>query len=150
MSHKGIRLLIENTAKALGDDIQFTYARTSDFDILRDKRYPFIALDPLRANSQFSVNNVSNYTKTWSVDMAFYELDNSSYTQQDYSLILDDVDTLVDLFITKLNYYSNNDDIIIQSISQQPFIKTTSDILTGYLLSFQILVPDNWNYCVDC
>lgn len=157
MSHKGIRLLIEDTAKRLGDDIQFTYAKQSDFNILRDKRYPFISLDPLVASAGFAVNNTSNYTKVWSVSMAFYELDSVSSTQDEYAIILDEVDNLVDRFITKINEYGgtennnvfNEDNIIIQSISQQPFVKAMADVLTGYLVSFQIVVPDNWNYCID-
>lgn len=150
MSHKSIRLLIEDTAKSLGDDIQFTYARTSDFNSLRDKRYPFISLDPLNVNSSFTANNTYNYTKVWSVLMAFYELDNADSDQSQYSLLLDSADILVDRFIAKLNFYSQqSDSIVIQAISQSPFIKATSDYLTGYTLSFQIIVPNDWDYCID-
>jgi hypothetical protein len=149
VSHKGIRLLIEDTSKSLGDDIQFTYARTSDFNILSDKRYPFISLDLLNAAASFTVNNVSNYSKIWSAQMAFYQLDKEDSTQEDYAKILDFTDHLVDSFVTKLNFFSNNDEIIIQGIGQTPFIKATADILTGHLLSFQIIVPDNWDYCAN-
>ncbi len=149
MSHKGIRFLIENTAKSLGDDIQFTYARKSDFDVMRDKRYPFISLDPLRATPTYAVNNTQNYVKTWIAEMAFYELDNMDSIGDDYAKILDDVDVLVDSFIQKLNFFSGNHDIILTSFSQEPFIKATADILTGYTLTLQIQVPDNWDYCAD-
>jgi hypothetical protein len=146
MSHKGIRLLIEKTAKSLGDDIQFTYARTSDFNILRDKRYPFISLDPLTAAPTYAVDDVQNYVKTWNVNMAFYELDNEGSTQEQYSLLLDASDTLVDNFINKLN---RDNSIVITNINQTPFIKATADILTGYLLTFQVQALDNFNYCLD-
>lgn len=150
MSHKSVRLLIEDTAKSLGDDIQFTYARTSDFNLLRDKRYPFISLDPLRATPSFATNNTYNYTKTWSALMAFYELDTFDSTQEDYALLLDRADILVDRYMAKLNFYSEqSDSIIIQVVSQDPFIKATADYLTGYSLSLQIVVPNNWDYCRD-
>lgn len=156
MSHKGIRLLIEDTAKSLGDDVQFTYARTSDFNILKDKRYPFITLDPLSAVPVYANNNVSNYMKTWAVSMAFYQLDSDASTQEDYAKILDEMDGYVDNFLNKLNFYSLNrnidsDEIILTSISQPPFIKATADVLTGYLLTFQMQVTDQFNYCgLDC
>lgn len=152
MSHLGIRKLIEDTAKSLGDDIQFTYARTSDFNVMRNKRYPFITLDPLSAAPAYAVDNISNYVKVWTANMAFYELDKSASTQEEYSKILDDMDTFVDNFINKLNFYSlKNDSILITGINQTPFIKTTADVLSGYLLTFNVQVLDDFNYCgLDC
>jgi len=81
VSHKALRLLIENTAKKLGDDIQFTYARTSDFNLLRNKRYPFISLDTPTVTASYTENSF-NYTKTWTCSMAFYELDKESSSQE--------------------------------------------------------------------
>lgn len=154
MSHKGIRLLIQDTAKSLGDNIQFTYARPSDFNVLRDKTYPFITLDALSSTPTFAVDNVSNYMKTWNCTMAFYQLDRADSTQEDYAQILDFIDSLVDKFIIKLNYYqqTESDEIILSGFSQQPFIKVMADILTGYTLTFTIQVPDSFNYCElnDC
>jgi hypothetical protein len=149
MSHKGIRLLIEKTAKSLGDDIQFTYARASDFNQLRNKRYPFISLGLLTANSSYAVNNAQNYTKVWSCNMSFFELDKAASIENEIALILDETDVLVDTFINRINFYttSQEGDIIITAINQTPFVKETADILTGQLLSFNIQVPDNWNYC---
>lgn len=156
MSHKGIRELIEATALSLGDSIQFTYARTSDFNMMRDKKYPYITLDPLSAAPTYADNNVFNYMKTWSVGMGFYQLDKEASTQDEYKKILDDMDTMVDLFINKLNFYSDSQKItsnqfVLTGISQQPFIKATADILTGYLLTFSMQVNDQFNYCaLDC
>lgn len=152
MSHKGIRSLIEDVSKSLGNDIQFTYARTSDFNLLRDKRYPFISCDPITAAAVYTDNNVSNYMKTWSCQMAFYQLDKEGSDQDEYKLILDFTDDLVDKFINKMNFYAfgacvDSDDIIITGINQTPFVKATSDILTGHILSFQVQVTDQFNYC---
>lgn len=152
MGHRSLRLLIEHTAKKLGDDIQFTYARASDFNVLMDKRYPFISLDPITASASYTENSF-NYTKTWTCSMAFYEIDNMASTQDEYAILLDSSDVLVDSFIQKLNFftdtYEGDGEIVITNISQTPFIKATSDILTGFLLTFQVLVPDDWNYCAD-
>lgn len=152
MSHKGIRLLIQDAAQSLGDDIQFTYARPSDFNVMRDKRYPFITLDPLSSVPVYADNNVSNYMKTWQAQMAFYQLDQEASSQEQYALILDEMDGYVDNFINKLNFYSesqtiNSNQIVITNIVQTPFIKATADILTGYILAFRLQVNDQFNYC---
>lgn len=148
MSHKGIRLLIKDVAQSLGDDIQFTYARPSDFNVMRDKRYPFISMDLLSSSPAYAVDNVQNYTKTWTVQMAFYQLDNESSTQDEYSQILDFTDDLVDNFINKLNFYSlKSDQILITNIGQTGFVKVMADILTGHILTFNIQAMDDFNYC---
>lgn len=151
MSHKGIRLLLEDTAKSLGDDIQFDYGRTSDFNLLRDKRYPFISVSPLNSTASYAVNNTHNYSKTYQVQIAFYQLDREDSAQEQYALILDEMNELADNFVNKLNFYINNcldsDDLIITGINQQPFIKATADILTGYIMTFSAQVTDNFNYC---
>lgn len=150
MSHKSIRLLIEDTAKSLADDIQFIYARTSDFDVLRDKKYPFVTLDLLTATPQYTVNGVSNYMKAWVCNMAFYQLDLEASTPEEYTIILDSMDDYVDKFINKLNFFSQQRDaIVIQSISQRAFTKATADILTGHLLTFTILAEEDFDYCKD-
>lgn len=152
MSHKGIRLLLEDTAKSLGDDIQFDYGRTSDFNLLRDKRYPFISSGLFSAIPSYSVNGVANYSKQWQGDVTFYQLDREDSDQSEYALILDEMDFYVDSFINKLNFYMidrsiKSDDIVITFGTQQPFIKATADILTGWILPLQIRVTDNFNYC---
>lgn len=84
--------------------------------------------------------------------MAFYGLDKQDSTQDEYEKILDDIDDLVDKFLNKLNFYSlKSDEIIISNINQQPFVKATSAVLTGFLLNFQLQQTDQFNYCgLDC
>lgn len=155
-SHKGIRLLIQEVALSLDVDMQFTYARTSDFNVLRDKRYPFIHLDPLVSVPFFAIENTRNYMKRWSAQMAFYQLDNEESDQTQYVPILDEMDDYVDKFINKLNSRAyglnlDSDSIIISGMAQRWFIKETGDILTGWILTFQVEVSDQFNYCeIDC
>lgn len=155
--HSGIVSLIETVAKSLADNIQFDYGRTSDFNQKNDKSYPFIHLDPLTSTAGFAVDNTTQYLKTWSCAMAFYQLDREDSTESEYKLILDEMDELVDKFFTKLNHFDFDDattegttvtteQIIIQAINQQAFIKVTDDILTGWLVNFQIVEPTQ----IDC
>lgn len=150
MSHKSIRLLIESTAKSLADNIQFTYARDSDFNVMRDKKYPFISLHMLQAAPEYATEGTQNYMKSWICTMSFYQLDKAGSTQDEYALILDEMDGYVDKFINKLNFFTyKSDKILLQGISQQPFIKDFSDILTGYILSFTLVAEDDFEYCQD-
>lgn len=150
MSHRSVRLFIENTAKSLRDDVKYEYGRTSDFNVMRDKQYPFITLDPLNSTPQFATDSTWNFMKSWTCQMAFYQLDKKASIPEEYSIILDEMDELVDKFLNKLNTYSyDSDKILIQNISQQPFIKATADVLTGYILTFTILAQDDFDYCAD-
>lgn len=151
MSHKSIRLLIEDASKSLADDIQFTYARTSDFNLMRDKKYPFITLDPLQSSPQYATdNNTHNYMKSWACTMAFYQLDKEGSDQDEYALILDQMDSYVDKFMNKLNFFTHKSDhLLLQGISQQPFVKATADVLTGYIVTFTLIAEDDFDYCED-
>lgn len=150
--HESIRRLIEDTAKSLADYVDFHYARTSDFNLVRDKKSFSVVLDPMVATPAYSVDNHTNYVKTWLIQMAFYQKDKEASLPDEYSKILDDVDTFVDNFINKLNFYSTQaSEITLSNFRQEPFIKATSGILTGYILTFQIETLDNFEYCeIEC
>lgn len=153
MSHKSIRLLIEDTAKSLQDDIQYSYGKDTDFNQEQKRSLTLINTSPLSAVPSYRVNGTFNYMKAWSIEMAFYAIDSPASIGDEYAGILDRMDLLVDQFVNKLNFFSEKSDtLIIQNISQTPFIKATADILTGYILTFQILVNDNFDYCSinDC
>jgi hypothetical protein len=153
VSHKGLRKLLQDTAQSLGDDLLVTYGKDTDFNQMRDKRYKAINISPLQASAEYAVDGVQNYSKTWSVSIAFYDLDNEASIPEQYSKILDETDHLVDSFINKLNFYSlQADTILISGISQTPFIKAMADILTGHILTFTVQLTDDFNYCElgDC
>lgn len=159
MSHKAVSGLIKDTVESLQDNIQFFYGRASDFNQV-DKNIISVALDPLTASATFSNNNVQDYSKTWAVQMAFWKIDTEDSIETQYQLILDETDSLVDRFINKLNNYAieselsydlNGELLVISGISQQPFIKATASVLTGWTVTFNIQVPDTFDYCAnDC
>ena len=150
MSHQSIRLLIEDTVKALQDDIDYTYGRKTDFNQKGKSLFTFVNTSPLVAVPGYRANNgTTNYMKAWSVEMVFLRI--SAQTPEKYIEVLDEMDGLVDDFLNRLNFFeSQSDQLVVQSINQQPVINAMADILTGYLLTFQILVNDNYEYCVDC
>lgn len=152
MSHKAIRELIQDTVKSLADNITFSYGRTSDFNQEKKPSGTLVNLDLLSSTPQFAVDGVLNYVKTWNCSMAFYKYDRAESIASDYAKILDDTDLLVDRFINALNTYSHlSDGITVADMNEEPFIKATSAILTGHLISFTILQEDTFDYCaIDC
>lgn len=149
MSHKSIRLLLEQTANSLADDVQCTYATETDFNQSLKEGTILINIAPLVAVPSYTVNGVTNYSKAWTSDIAFFKVDNSR--EITYQKILDDVDELVDKYIHSLNFFqAKSDRITITFGTQQSFIKATADILTGWILPVTIIPIDDTDYCVDC
>lgn len=145
MSHKSLRTLIENTVKSIHDDVYYFYGEESDFNQARKNETILVNLSPLTASATYADNDVMNYSKAWSVSMAFYKYDTQANVK--YGEILDVTDDLVDRFINKLN---QTDYLKITGMSQTAFIKALADILTGHLLSFTVTLNDDFEYCEDC
>lgn len=149
MSHKSVRLLIENTVKSLQDNIQYSYGEETDFNQDKKKHAVMVNTAPLIANAVYSVNGVSNYSKSWQVQMVFVKFDTENNIH--YSKILDETDALVDRFLNKLNYFmETSDGILLSAINQQAVIKVLADTLTGHTLTFTLQTSDTFNYCEDC
>lgn len=145
MSHKGLRSLIQSTVESLQDDIQFSYGEETDFNQTKKNAVLMVNLAPLTASATYSDNNVLNYSKSWSVQMAFYKFDTQANVK--YGEILDVTDEFVDKFVNKLNL---NESVTITSINQTPFIKALADILTGHLLTLTVTLVDDFDKCDDC
>jgi hypothetical protein len=153
MSHKSVRQLIRDTAKSLGDSVQFVYARKTDFNAIRDKKYPFIQLELLNSNASFTNNTL---TSSYPVAMTFYELDSLTGSEDSTTNILDATDDLAQSFIRKMNIFSFDEDdtvsistknIMLSNVKFQSFVKMTTDCLTGWILTFDMEVPDDFDYC---
>lgn len=144
-------MLLEDVAKSLVDSMQFGYGRRSEFNLIENKRYPYIWLLPLTAAGRFRTNNGTR-TKTWNVALLFLSNDEAGSDQDESTRLLDDRDEAVDLYTQKLDdWYERSIDTLgaftIQNDLQQPFYKDDSDINTGWLLTFQMVVSDNFFYC---
>ncbi len=153
MSHKSVRLLIRDTVKSIRTDVNYTYARPSDFNIVAQfDGQPFVTLDAMTASPSYATDGVYNYVKSWNCAMAFYEFDKADQDIDHTAKVLDRMDDFVDKFLNKLNtYMTDSDSILISGITQTPAIKVTANIISGYTLSFSLQVQDDFDYCsVDC
>lgn len=158
MSHQSVRLLLQDVAKSLADNIQFDAGRHSEFNIHSAKgdiTYPWIWLLPITAQPQYAVNDVEHYQKVWNIALLFFDKDAFDATQGPSNQILDEQDETVDAFIQRLNDWSKIitrdtvGDVTLRGFNQQPFYKDDAGIHTGWLLTFQMIVPDSFEYCTE-
>lgn len=154
MSHHNVRLLLEDVAKSLSDNTQFGYGRRSEFNMIEGKYYPYIWLMPLTAGGRFRGNNNPTKTKTWNIAMLFLDVDRADANEKESERIHDEQDEVVDKYLQRLDDWSQTSqdilgDITIQNDNQTPFYKDDSGIHTGWLVTFQVVVSDNFEYCVD-
>lgn len=151
MSHKSVVALIQDTVSKLGDGIEFGHGRTSDFNIQGNKAKTIVWLDPLNAQPTYTVNGVSNFQKTWNINIIFYQKDTTDSLPKQYNHILDTTDTLVDKFVNLINLLDDDlyDFLVLSGINQQSFVKVTAHILTGWILTFNLTVPDSFDYCIE-
>jgi hypothetical protein len=155
MSHQAVRTLIQTVAQAIAVDVSFGYGRGTDFNQIKDKEYPYVWLDPL--SSTFNINEENMVvTETYSVNIVFYKFDRVDSVETEYDDILDSCDTLVQTFLRDMNEaLSSNYNLstlstqntVIANANKQPFIKVMDDCLTGFILTFELTVPDKFDYC---
>lgn len=156
MSHQSVRILIRDVALTIADNINFVYARLTDFNQIRNKQYPFFQLEPLKSQANFNASNVT-LTRTYPIVVNIYKLDAMDGTEDETTQILDETDVLCDQFIRLMNKISMNEDttikvstdtIVLSGIRFDPFIKTfTADVTSGFKVSFNMEVPDDFDYC---
>lgn len=141
MSHHSVKTLLENVAKSLSDKVQFGYGRRSEFNMIADKRYPYIWALPLTASGRFR-DNISTQTKTWNVALVFLDQDKADANEKESEDILDEQDETVNAYMQRLDeMYLTNELLEIRNDNYQPFYKDDSDIHTGWLVTFQLIVP---------
>lgn len=151
MSHLSVRTLLSDIAKSLDDSVQVDYGRKSEFNMEVNKKYPWVWILPLQGSRRF-INNNWTKTKTWDVSIFFYNVDTADADQHQSASILDEMDVFADRYMEALNdWYLRSDDVVgaltIQNDRCSPVYKENSGIETGWLLQFQLVVSDDFEYC---
>lgn len=151
MSHLSLRTLIEDVAKSLSDKVQFGYGRRSEFNAITNKRYPYIWLLPLTASRRYPGVDGTK-TKLWNVALVFLDLDKADSNEKQTAKIHDELDVMVDRFLESLDTWDMRSEDVIGSFeitndNQQPFFKDDTDINSGWLLTLQVELSDDFDYC---
>lgn len=154
MSHASVRSLLRDVAKSLSDNVQFGYGRKSEFNMIQNKAdYQWVWLLPLTAGGRYRGNPTeSTKTKRWNVAILFLGWDKSDANHDESAHVLDDQDDLLSRYTQSLDdWYERSIDttgaFTIENDTQDPFYKDNASIQTGWLLRFQMVVSDDFNYC---
>ncbi len=152
---KFVREYIRDTVRGVSDKISFSYARESDFNAIRGKKFPAVLLTPLR----YTVTQ-TDWGRALEYDciLLFYDLDAKGDDERQTQKILEKIDPLVQQFLIKLNRSSitveddpegdiTSDKLVISDVSAQERIKFTSDMVTGWEITFKMSVPDTVDPC---
>jgi hypothetical protein len=152
MLYKSLYTLLKEAADDLPFDNEFAHGRCSDINIFADNnKSTLIWLSPLRSTFTFQSQGnrlFSNYT----IEIAFYNQDSIDSTNEATRKILETTDKLATKYLLDLNQKvltssTISDDVTITNGNKESFIKVTKSILTGQLLTFNILLPDDFDYC---
>lgn len=153
MSHKAVREFIRDTALMVRDDINFYYARESNFNVLPGKQYPAVLLKPLRHEPDRTATAMGRMYKC---TIIFYKLDSKEGDEFETQEILDATDVTLNQFQILINRRVMNEDsnellnseiVSLTNESVEPRIKFTAENLTGWEYNFNLLVPDQFTYC---
>jgi hypothetical protein len=152
MVYESLYNLLNSVASNLDYDVEFAHGRGSDINIFSsNNKSIMIWLSPMRATGSFP-NQGNRLFKNYTIELGFYQVDQHDSTNVQTREILESTDKAATDYILSLNTTipdldGISDEVSITNISQLPFIKISTHILTGHVVTFNILLPDDFNYC---
>lgn len=149
MAHGAVVDFLKSKVEGLGDDVKFGYGRATDFNQIKDKKYPYVWCDPLTSTIAVTEESLLS-VEVYNVSLVFYKYDRADSTEEQYKLILNETDTLVRQFLRDIHEDFTDDvsesvrsaNTRIENISKEPVIKVMADVLTGWIVRFTLTVPD--------
>lgn len=160
MNYQSLYDFIRDISQELNQTVKFFHGRkemlnqTTDFSGLYIYSLPFISSGSTVGGAQID--------ETWEINIIFYQQDtaDSSIDQNDQDVIQDEIKTLTiteqsaNRFIRLVHGNTINasleaasEKLTIVSFTKGNAIKDTAQLLTGTLLTLNLKVPDNFDYC---
>lgn len=158
MTHEAVVDLLEDVAKAIGDNVKFGYGALEDFNTIQNKSYPFIWLYALKG--QFVPGEEGKLTSVveFECTLNFLNLDNPKGAEYDTAQAWDTGFQIMEKYIHKLDEFllasqeEDEDSITTDTvrITRSRFEagrKATGDVLSGWTLDLTLEVPNDFDYC---
>ena len=160
MNYLALYDFIEDISQNLNQTVKFFHGRkemlnlTSEFDSLYVFCLPFTSNGTMVGGAQIN--------ETWQVNLIFYMMDrpDSAIDQNDQDVMQAEIRTLTiteesaNRFIRLVHGNTINsaleaaaEKLTITSFTKGNAIKDTAQLLTGTVLTLNIIVPDDFNYC---
>ncbi len=150
---EGLYNLLKSVSDNLDFDCEFQQGRASDINIFSDNNKSVLIWCSNFTSTGTFPNQGNRIQRNFTVELAFYQQDLIDSTNDDVRGILETTDKIVLNYLLDLNtQIADIDnaayDIEVLNIAQQPFVKVFTHVLTGHVVTFNIVLPDNFNYCV--
>ena len=154
-AHGSVITLLEDISHDLADNIKFGYGAADNFNSIRDRKYPFIWLDPIRGSFPNRDQVVSDLIE-WNISLNFLSLDAKEGNEKETALVWDEMFDLMEKYLHKLDREFLNDEtderiqsgtLTLSSISFQSRRKGTTDLVSGWTLTFTLTTQSDFNYC---
>lgn len=156
MTREQVRAFLKAGADAL--KLQFDAGRLTEFNKVKDKKFPFIWVETLVPDSDFQTSG-SMLIDSWSTVIHVALLDKTDSVQDEYEALVDQADYIAQQLIWQYNVNLMNSTVVsttnqslykkiqLSGISRPPFIKKHADVLTGVALTFTLTTPNTTNVC---
>ncbi len=159
MNYQSLYDFIEDISQNLDQSVKFFHGRKEILLSTTPSKGLFVFCLPFNSAG---VINGGQINETWVVNLIFYQYDkpDSAIDQNDQDTMQDEIRTLTiteqsaNRFIRLANGNTINanleaasEKLSIPTFSKNPAIKDTAQLLTGFTLTMNIIVPDDFDYC---
>ena len=154
MTHESVITLLDDTAKSLGDSVQFGYGALEDFNTIPNKTFPYVWVFPMKGEFAKQGQNVGSIVE-FDIEVNFIVLDSVTGNHYETAKAWDDAFQLMEKFAHKLDQFVNgydpkvpsSDIIELDRLRFEAGRKSTGDVLSGWKLGFLLRVPTQFEYC---
>ncbi len=160
MNYQSLYDFIHDISQELNQSVKFFHGRKEMLNQLTDLEG--LVVFSLPFSSTGGVIGGAQINETWEVNLIFYMNDtaDSAINQNDQNVIQEEIKTLTiasqsaNRFIRLVHGNTVNDTLeaaseklTISSFSKSPAIKDTAYLLTGFAVTLNLIVPDDFDYC---
>ena len=161
MNYQALHDFIKDISGNLGLTRKWFHGRKPNITETTPDRPLYVYCLPFRSNGNLT-NQTRQVNETWEVNVIFYMQDRaeSGIDQNDQDKMQDEIRILTiceeaaNRFIHFMNENELSDDLsdaadqlTVLSFTKAPVIKDTAQMLTGFIVTMNLLVPDSFVYC---
>jgi len=134
VTHESVITLLDDTAKSLGDSVQFGYGALEDFNTIPNKTFPYVWVFPMKGEFAKQGQNVGSIVE-FDIEVNFIVLDSVTGNDYETAKAWDDAFQLMEKFAHKLDQFVNVACCLIFLTSfffkdSEPFSPSSSFILS--------------------
>jgi len=160
MNYQSLYDFIHDISQELNQSVKFFHGRKEMLIQTTPDKGLYVFCLPFQSTG--GVIGGAQFNETWEVNLLFYQYDtaDSAINQNDQDVIQEEIKTLTvtsqsaNRFLRLVHGNTVNDTLeaaseklTISSFSKSPAIKDTAMLLTGFAVTMNLIVPDDFDYC---